>query len=210
MRNMQFRVLFAASTILSVLSLSTPFIWRGNALRLKKEPLSKDDQFVVPFKLDNSEVIQEDVGLTDGKEGFPLLPEARPSYPGHRQLVFSNEMKFRELMSDCQSVYSNELIRCYVDQSGGIERMGLLCQIVESKSLKNGQAMYIIESKRKIMIDNMNMKPGKSYLTSSCTNEVDDSLYRYVHKQIYKCIDMHLYEYRDTSIYNVCMRTFLV
>jgi hypothetical protein len=49
-----------------------------------------------------------------------MLPEARPSYPGHRQLVFSNEMKFRELMSDCQSIYSNELIRCYVDQSGGM------------------------------------------------------------------------------------------
>jgi hypothetical protein len=72
MRNMQFKVLFAASTILSVLSLSTPFMWRGNVLRLKKEPLSKDDQFVVPFKLDNSEVIEEDVGVTDGKEGNNL------------------------------------------------------------------------------------------------------------------------------------------
>lgn len=156
-------------------SLTTSFTWRGNILRLKG--ISVTNAKEAPFKMPSAEPLDYykedivDVG-TSGK--YPLLPEAKPAYPGNRQLVFSNEMKFRELMSDCMSIYSNELVRCYVDETGSIERAGLLCRIVDSRLLKSGQAMYIIEGMELIQVDGIVVKPGKSYLSSTSTRSMEE------------------------------------
>ena len=93
---------------------SKAFTWRGNVLKLKD--IVQISAEGAPFKLETLDVsvdAADDTGSVteEGGKGYPLLPEAKPVFPGHRQLVFSNEMKFRELMSDCQSMYSNELIR---------------------------------------------------------------------------------------------------
>lgn len=141
-------------------------------LRLKEAFISGGP--VAPFKMDSPGFISELKNDENSSEQYPLLPEAKPQYPGHRQLVFSNEMKFRELMSDSQKMYSNKFIRCYVDQTGGIERVGLLCRIVEGKSMKNGQAAYIIESIEKINVEDMIIKEGKSYLSSTKVQPVKD------------------------------------
>lgn len=175
--------LFARSVVVFItvtnavfgVSALTAFTWRGNILKLKDVVQVSGE--VAPFKL---EVVDVSIDSSDaggivsevGTRGYPMLPEAKPAFPGHRQLVFSNEMKFRELMMDCQKAYSNELIRCYVDETGTIDRVGLLCRIIESRSLKNGQAMYIIESEKKIRIDSMTVKAGKSYLSSTSTHDV--------------------------------------
>ena len=153
-----FFIVSCIALVVQVFSSTAPFTWRGNVLRLKDITQVRMD--TLPLKFDMME-----------KE-YPLLPEAMAALPGHRQIVFSNEMKFRELMSDSQKLYSNEFIRCNVDESGGIERIGLLCRIIEKKSLKNGQALYVIESSKSIQIGSMAIKPGKSYLTSTHAQEV--------------------------------------
>ena len=176
MRNSVLRAvfLFISSTASVVSALGTnAFTWRGNVLKLKDAVEIETDR--LPFNLNKLEE-SLNVAVVDANSddnGYPLLPEARIAFPGHRQLVFSNEMKFRELMSDSRNLYSNELIRCQVDQSGGIERIGLFCRIIQSKYLRNGQAMYIIESLKRIQIGSMTVKAGKSYLSSTKTEVVD-------------------------------------
>ena len=155
-----FLFISCVALVFQVFSSTTPFTWRGNVLRLKD--ITEVRMETLPLKFDMIE-----------KE-YPLLPEAMAAFPGHRQIVFSNEMKFRELMSDSQQLYSGEFIRCNVDQSGGIERIGLLCRIMEKKSLKNGQAIYVTESFKRIQIGSMTIKSGKSYLSSTRAQEVSD------------------------------------
>lgn len=140
-------VCLAVSQVQS-LSFSSNFIWRGNVLRLKPDPKLVQQNQLFPFKFNvdndnNDDNNDNDQFTIDNCSTYPLLPEARVAFPFHRQLVFSNEMKFRELMSDTQSMYSNGLIRCYVDTSGAIESIGLLCHIIESRSLKNGQVIFV-------------------------------------------------------------------
>lgn len=123
-----------------------------------------------PFKLDTSGAItdvKEDMIAATSSKQYPLLPDSKCMLPGQHQSVFCNEMKFRELMYDCNTFFSTELIRCYVDESGGIERTGVLCRITEFETLKDGQALYNIVGMRKILIEEMTVKPGKSYLLSS-------------------------------------------
>ena len=171
---------------------SSAFTWRGNVLRLKERFISGGP--VAPFKMESPKVTIDFSNEENSSEQYPLLPEAKPQYPGHRQLVFSNEMKFRELMSDSQKMYSDMFIRCYVDESGGIERVGLLCRIIERKFMKNGQGAYIIESKEKIIVDDMAIKEGKSYLSSTKVQPVKDD---------YLTVDeVDLNEKLSTSIFN--------
>ena len=178
------KIVVSAATTVAVFS-TNAFTWRGNVLQLKDSVQALLRQTVpptAPFKLDTIETSLNPPQTSDVQaaktdvKGYPLLPEASQIFPGKRQIVFCNEMKFRELMSDAQSVYSNELIRCCVDQSGCIERIGLKCRIIESRSLKNGQAMYVIESLNKIQIDGMTVKEGKSYLSSTKTQELEDEM----------------------------------
>lgn len=171
----------AISTTISVFS-TNQFTWRGNVLRLNNIvpvtdpalPFKMETDQMIPFKMDTSEVYDASNDDENTEERFPLLPEPGAAFPGHVQLVFCNELKFRELMSDSQTMYSNKFIRCRVDESGCIDRIGLLCRIKDSRNLKNGQAMYFIESLNKICIDGMIVRPGRSYLSSTKTSPVND------------------------------------
>jgi hypothetical protein len=160
---------FSVTTALS----SNSFSWRGNFLWLKDTVTATGTS--APFKLDTSEAsidIAEDFTGVKSSGQYPLLPDSKCLVPGQFQLVFANEMKFRELMYDCKTSFSSELIRCYVDESGGIEKIGVLCRITDLKNLEDGQAIYTIEGMHKILIEDMSVKPGKSYLTSSKSSKV--------------------------------------
>jgi hypothetical protein len=171
---LQFVFLLTSTNIKVTTALSTnSFTWRGNVLWLKDTVTATGTS--APFKLDTSEAsidIAEDFTREKSSGQYPLLPDSRCLVPGQSQLVFANEMKFRELMYDCKTSFSSELIRCYVDESGGIEKIGVLCRITELKNLDDGQAIYTIEGMHKILIEDMSVKPGKSYLSSSKSSKV--------------------------------------
>jgi hypothetical protein len=168
-------VFLLTSTSISVttaLSINS-FSWRGNVLWLKDTVTATGTS--APFKLDTSEAstnTDEDYSKVKSSGQYPLLPDSKCLVPGQSQLVFCNEMKFRELMYDCKTSFSSELIRCYVDESGGIEKIGVLCRITDLKNLEDGQALYTIEGMHKILIEDMSIKPGKSYLSSSKSSKV--------------------------------------
>lgn len=170
----QLLILLASTSNSITTALSTNlFTWRGNALWLK-ETIGTTGT-AIPFKLDTSaESAVTDESFTGAKSTgqYPLLPDSKCLVPGQSQLVFCNEMKFRELMYDCKTSYSSELIRCYVDESGGIEKIGVLCRITDLKNLEDGQAIYTIEGLHKILIEDMSIKPGKSYLSTSKTSKM--------------------------------------
>ena len=164
------------SLLISVVRAYNGFTWRGNVLKLKRDLFITGQE--APLKVDTKVTYLEDDVHVLGTYGIerPLLPVEKPAFPGHKQVVFANEMKFRELMIDTQSVYSNEFIRCYVDESGGVERVGLLCRVIESKSFNNGEAVYMIEMLSTIQIDGMTVKPGRSYLSSTKTQPLEEEL----------------------------------
>jgi len=58
----------------------------------------------------------------------------------------------------------NRLIRCYVANDGGIENQALVCKVVESRLMKSGQAMYVIEAVEQVKIEKLIQKPTSSYL----------------------------------------------
>lgn len=164
---LSFLIISTSITVATALSTNS-FSWRGNVLWLKDTITATGTS--APFKLDTSGAItdvKEDLIAATSSGQYPLLPDSKWMFPGQVQEVFCNEMKFRELMYDCNTFFSTELIRCYVDETGGIERTGVLCRIIEFNILEDGQALYTIEGMRKILIEEMTVKPGKSYLTSS-------------------------------------------
>ena len=154
------------------------FQWRDTTLFLKNnnEAFKGPMLFEQPNKF--PEFVEEDdiLKYSADHETLPILPEGTVAFPGSRHFLFINEMKFRELFSEIQRENDQRVIRCYVDRDGGIEPVALLCNIIESRMLKSGMSMYVIEAESRIRIDKLIQKPNASYLTGYVKREDEVSI----------------------------------
>jgi hypothetical protein len=137
------------------------FQWRGKTLFLDPNAAIGKDKATegLLFKMPDVEPTQENT--------LPLIPDAAPTFPGSRQFLFLNEMKFRELISDSINSFDGKMVRCFVDDSTGlIHPEGVACRILEKKSLKSGEIMCIIEAYQRMRVDSFHRKATSSYLTA--------------------------------------------
>ena len=75
-------------------------------------------------------------------------------------------MKFRELFSELKRKNDNRLTGVMLIDKG-VELVALLCNIIESRMLKSGMSMYVIEAEKKIRIDKLIQRPNSSYSTAT-------------------------------------------
>ena len=155
-----------------------PFQWRDTTLFLKdnKEAFKGPVLFDQPEKYPAFVDADSELESSADHETLPILPEGTVAFPGSRHFLFINEMKFRELFSELKRKDDNRLIRCYVDREGGVEPVALLCNIIESRMLKSGMSMYVIEAEKRIRIDKLIQRPKSSYLMGYVkgTDEVEE------------------------------------
>ncbi len=147
------------------------FTWRDSTLFLKSRSNDyKGVLFDIPEKWPS--FIDEDPELCSSSEHFtlPMLPEGTVAFPGSRHFLFINEMKFREMFSEMARTNDNRLCRCFVNRDGGVEPVALMCKILESRLLKSGMSMYVIQATKKVRIDKLIQKPNSSYLTGYIRN----------------------------------------
>lgn len=162
-------VLSNVSSLRSVVRMAAqqPFSWRDSKLFLRSgsETDFKGVLFDIPEKWPS--FVDEDPDLIDSNEHFtlPMLPEGTVAFPGSRHFLFINEMKFREMFSEMAKGNDNRLCRCFVNRDGGVEPVALMCDILESRLLKSGMSMYVIQATKKVRIDKLIQRPNSSYLT---------------------------------------------
>jgi len=125
------------------LLLGTGFTWRGKELFLR-----------APEEFDNVPFLPTpQAAHFDRSASVAVLPEAQPAFLGSRNVLFANELRFRQLLNDVYHSETKELVRTYVDGTGGIAPVQLKCRIVECKRLATGQAIYIIEGLERVSLD---------------------------------------------------------
>ena len=144
--------------------LTTGFFWRQKDLYLREVVKPKD--FIFDFENKNEN--------NNNENNLPLLPEANPTFPGSRKLLYLNEMRFRSLLQAASSNDDSSLIRAYVDQQGGIHPIGLKCQILESKYLKTGQCVAVIEAIKRVQIKSVAMMDNQ-YLVADYTGSIEET-----------------------------------
>lgn len=143
------------------------FQWRNTPLYLKGGKSGYSGPMLFEMEDKWPEFVDKVDELDIAYEKLPILPEATPAFLGSRHFLYINEMKFRELFSDLFRDVANKenrLIRCFVDNDGGIENQALICKVVESRLMKSGQAMYVIEAEEQVRIEKLIQKPTSSYL----------------------------------------------
>lgn len=143
------------------------FSWRDCSLFLKSGSSSdfKGVLFDIPEKWPS--FVEEDPEFCSSSEHYtlPMLPEGTVAFPGSRHFLFINEMKFREMFSEMARNKDDRLCRCFVNRDGGVEPVALMCKILESRLLKSGMSMYVIQATKPVKIDKLIQKPNSSYLT---------------------------------------------
>jgi hypothetical protein len=137
-----------------------------------------------------------DVEASD-ENSLPLIPDESPTFPGSRQFLFLNEMKWRELIFDCVQRFDGRMVRVFVDDSTGtstyhqyptyytvtinttknttglIHPEGVECRILERKSLKSGEIMCVIEATKRLVVESTYRKPTASYLTAVVSSSLE-------------------------------------
>lgn len=135
------------------------FQWRGVTLFLDPATGVAKATEGLPFKMPEVEPTPEN--------SLPLIPDDTPVFPGSRQFLFLNEMKFRELICDSVNLFDGKMVRCLVDdRTGLIHPEGVACRILEKKSLKSGEIMCVIEAYTRMRVESTHRKETSSYLTA--------------------------------------------
>jgi hypothetical protein len=151
-----------------MMSSQQPFAWRDSTLFLRNQ----DDAFkgkVLLFDVPEKypAFIEQDPVLSASDDHYPLpiLPEGTVAFAGSRHFLFINEMKFREMFSDIALSGDNRLCRCFVNRDGSVEPAALMCKVLETRNLKSGMSMYVIQATKEVTINKLIQKPNASYLT---------------------------------------------
>ena len=104
-------------TLLHLL-LGTGFNWRGNDLFLR-----------APEEISNAPILPVSTAVLpfDRSAGVAVIPEVQPAFVGSRNVLFINEFRFRQLLNDVFHSDTKELVRAYVDSTGGVPPVQLKC-----------------------------------------------------------------------------------
>ena len=77
---------------------------------------------------------------------FPMMPFPNPLFYQSRDFLYIYEMRFRTLMNDVESIYSNSLGRIFVTDEGAVGKIGTVCSVVQKRRLQDGKGFFIIEA----------------------------------------------------------------
>lgn len=143
--------------------LTTGFFWRNKDLYLRE--INTPNDFIFDFKSANE-------NENNQKNILPLLPEANPTFPGSRKLLYLNEMRFRSLLQTALSDDDSLIIRAYVDNNGGIHPIAVKCKILEAKYLKTGQCIAVIEAIKRVQIKSVTL--DSQYLVADYTGSIEE------------------------------------
>jgi hypothetical protein len=112
--------------------LATGFLWRGQNLYLRNPeslaPFAPD--VAIPLPTSGAGVFDVNVPLEpSGNERLALLPESTPAFLHSKNVLFVNELRFRQLLNDVYNE-NKHFVRAFVDSTGAIEPVQLKCRIM--------------------------------------------------------------------------------